>query len=194
MKIALIDYNAGNTKSVINTLKRLGIEPDLTADPAKIMAADKVILPGVGHAGSAMKELYKRDLVQVLKAVKQPFLGVCVGMQLMVDWSEEGDTTCLGLIPGQIRKFKSTQEKVPQIGWNTVKHNGSHIFKGIPQDAYFYFVHSFYLPTNVSECGQCHYIEDFTAAIHQDNYYGVQFHPEKSAKWGEQLIKNFLEL
>jgi glutamine amidotransferase len=193
-KIAIVDYNAGNTQSVINALRRIGIDPILTADPEVINKADKIILPGVGHAGSAMAELIKRDLVQALKAATQPFLGVCVGMQLMMDWSEEGDTDCLSLIKGKIVKFKSDHLKIPHIGWNTVSHNQNPIFKNIPQDAYFYFVHSYYLPfDDQSGCAFTNYIEDYTVAVHKNNFFGVQFHPEKSAVWGQALLKNFID-
>lgn len=194
MKIALIDYKAGNTQSVINTLTRMGLVPNLTADPDEILSADKVILPGVGHAGSAMRELHKRGLVDVIKSVTVPFLGVCVGMQIMMDWSEEGDTTCLGLVPGKILKFKSDTLKIPQMGWNTVSHADNGIFAGVPQSSYFYFVHSFYLPTSPYQTASCHYIDDYTVGVQKDNYYGVQFHPEKSAKYGADLISNFLKL
>lgn len=194
MNLTILDYNAGNTKSVINALLRLGIEPVLTADPELILKADKVILPGVGHAGSAMAELQKRNLVDVCKAVKVPFLGVCVGMQLMMDWSEEGDTQCLGLVDGNIVKFKSDEFKIPQIGWNTVEHNHSQLFKDIPQNSYFYFVHSYYLPLNKSGIASTNYIQPYHVAIQKDNLFGVQFHPEKSAKCGEKLLENFLKI
>jgi imidazole glycerol-phosphate synthase subunit HisH len=195
MKIAIIDYNAGNTQSVINALHRLGYEPTLTADPEIISKADKVILPGVGHAAAAMAELENRELIVTIKEIKVPFLGVCVGMQLMLEWSEEGDTNCLSLIDGKIVKFISEKEKIPQMGWNTIYHNDNLLFKGIPQNTYFYFVHSYYMPKDEKVgCAYTHYIQDYTVAIAQDNKFGVQFHPEKSAQWGEQLLKNFLEL
>ncbi len=194
MNLAIIDYNAGNTKSVINALRRLGIEPVLTADADLILKADKVILPGVGHAGSAMAELHKRNLVDICKAVTVPFLGVCVGMQLMMDWSEEGDTQCLGLAEGDIIRFQSNEYKIPQIGWNTVKHNDSPLFKDIPQNSYFYFVHSYYLALNKNGIATTNYIQPFHVAIAKDNLFGVQFHPEKSAQWGEKLLENFLNI
>ncbi|HMP29349.1 MAG TPA: imidazole glycerol phosphate synthase subunit HisH [Saprospiraceae bacterium] len=194
MNLAIIDYNAGNTKSVINALRRLGIEPILTADPELILQADKVILPGVGHAGSAMAELHKRNLVEVIRSVSVPFLGVCVGMQLMMDWSEEGDTQCLSLVEGDIIKFQSKDYKIPQIGWNTVEHNESQIFKDIPQNSYFYFVHSYYLPMNKYGAATTNYIQPYHVAIQKDNLFGVQFHPEKSAQWGEKLLENFLKI
>jgi len=194
MNLTIIDYNAGNTKSVINALRRLGVEPILTSDPELILKADKVILPGVGHAGSAMAELHKRNLVEICKTVTVPFLGVCVGMQLMLDWSEEGNTKCLGLTEGSIIRFKSTEYKIPQIGWNTLEHNNSLLFKDIPQNSSFYFVHSYYLPLNLYGTAITNYIQPYHAGIEKDNYFGVQFHPEKSAVWGEKLLENFIKL
>jgi imidazole glycerol-phosphate synthase subunit HisH len=194
MNLAIIDYNAGNTKSVINALRRLGIEPILTTDSDVILNADKVILPGVGHAGSAMAELHKRNLVDICKAITVPFLGVCVGMQLMMDWSEEGDTKCLGMVEGDIIRFQSSTYKIPQIGWNTVEHNHSILFDGIPQNSYFYFVHSYYLALNERGIATTNYIEPYHVAIEKDNLFGVQFHPEKSAQWGEKLLDNFLKM
>ena len=194
MKLAIIDYNAGNTRSVINALRRLGIEPELTADPDTILRADKVILPGVGHAGSAMAELHKRNLTPLFSEIKVPFLGVCVGMQLMMEASEEGPTACLGLLPGTIVRFQSKEHKIPQIGWNTVHHTHNVLFKGIPQNSYFYFVHSYYLPLHPNGIASTEYIVPYHVAIQKDNYFGVQFHPEKSAQWGEKLLDNFLKL
>lgn len=194
MNLAIIDYNAGNTKSVINALRRLGIEPLLTSDPSQILKADKVILPGVGHAGSAMAELHKRNLVDICKTITSPFLGVCVGMQLMMKWSEEGDTKCLGLVEGDIIKFRSNEYKIPQIGWNTVEYEPSSLFRGIPQNSYFYFVHSYYLPLNDKGIASTNYIQPYHVAIEKDNLFGVQFHPEKSAQWGEKLLENFLKI
>lgn len=192
--IAIIDYNAGNTKSVMNALNRLGADFVLTADSAKILAADKVILPGVGHAGSAMAELIKRDLVDTIKQVSVPFLGVCVGMQIMQDWSEEGDTTCLGLIPGRVVKFQSDEFKVPKIGWNTLKDTKGPLFEVVDEKSYYYFVHSYYSPINEYSIATAHYIQDYSVAIQKGNVFGLQFHPEKSSTQGAQLIKNFIEL
>ncbi len=193
--VVIIDYNAGNTRSVINALKRLGVEPVLTSDANLITKAEKVILPGVGHAAASMEELTKRNLVDVIKEVKVPFLGVCVGMQLMMDFSEEGSTQCIGLMEGQINKFESSEYKIPKMGWNKVYANDDNIlFKNIERGSYFYFVHSYYLPTSKYEIATANYIEDYSVAIQKDNFFGVQFHPEKSEKAGEQLLKNFISI
>jgi imidazole glycerol-phosphate synthase subunit HisH len=192
--IAIIDYKAGNTKSVINALNRLNAEVVLTADSEIILSADKVILPGVGHAATSMMELTSRNLIDTIKKVTVPFLGVCVGMQLLMDSSEEGQTNCLGIIKGDIKKFQCDEFKIPKMGWNTVNHNDDPLFKNIDQEAYYYFVHSYYLPTSVYEIGNSNYIEDYTVAIKKDNFYGVQFHPEKSERAGETLLKNFISI
>lgn len=191
--IAIIDYNAGNTRSVINAIERLGFHPVLTADPEKILQADKVILPGVGHASSAMEELDKRNLIEVVRQVQKPFLGVCLGMQIMLEHSEEGDTPCLGLLPGSVLKFESKSEKIPHMGWNTVAHTGEGMWKGIDTGAYFYFVHSYFVPKSEFTTAATDYILPFSAGIKKDNFNGVQFHPEKSATIGEQLLMNFLK-
>ncbi len=192
--IAIIDYNAGNTKSVINALNRLNADVVLTYDSEVILSADKVILPGVGHAATSMMELSSRNLIDTIKQVTVPFLGVCVGMQLLMDRSEEGDTNCLGIIDGVVKKFQSNQYKIPKMGWNTVSHNDDVMFSQIDQDAYFYFVHSYYLPKSEYGIASSDYIEDYTVAVKKNNYYGVQFHPEKSEKTGETLLKNFISI
>ncbi|HMS68716.1 MAG TPA: imidazole glycerol phosphate synthase subunit HisH [Saprospiraceae bacterium] len=192
--IAIIDYNAGNTRSVINALQRLGANPVLTADPAVILSADKVILPGVGHAATAMEALHERNLVDTIKAVKVPFLGVCLGMQIMLEFSEEGDVACLGLVPGTVTKFKSETEKIPHMGWNTVIPTDDALMKGIDDHAYFYFVHSYYVPKDQYTIAETSYILPFCAAMRKDQYWGVQFHPEKSASVGEKLLQNFLNI
>lgn len=191
--IAIIDYNAGNTRSVINALHRLGAHPVLTADAEVILRADKVILPGVGHAASAMDELNKRKLTTVIPQITQPFLGVCLGMQIMLEHSEEGDTACLGLIPGTVKKFESETEKIPHMGWNTVSHQGEDLWNNIQENAYFYFVHSYFVPESQFTSSRTDYILPFSASIRKDNFRGVQFHPEKSAELGENLLLNFLK-
>jgi glutamine amidotransferase len=194
-KIAIIDYNAGNTKSVINAITRLGFEPILTSNPEIILSSDKVILPGVGHAAASMKELKNRNLIDIIEKVTVPFLGICVGMQLLVNHSEEGDTSCLGIVNGNIYKFKASGLKVPKMGWNTISINKTNqLFDGIKNDSYFYFVHSYYLPMNENSIASAKYGIDYSVAIHSKNFYGVQFHPEKSGKSGERLINNFLNL
>jgi glutamine amidotransferase len=194
-KIAIIDYNAGNTKSVINAITRLGFEPILTSNPEIILSSDKVILPGVGHAAASMKELKNRNLIDIIEKVTVPFLGICVGMQLLVNHSEEGDTSCLGIVNGNIYKFKASGLKVPKMGWNTISINKTNqLFDGINNDSYFYFVHSYYLPMNDNSIASAKYGIDYSVAIHSKNFYGVQFHPEKSGTSGERLINNFLNL
>jgi imidazole glycerol-phosphate synthase subunit HisH len=192
--VAIIDYNAGNTKSVINALKSIGTESILTSDRATILLADKVILPGVGHASNAMHELQERNLIQTIKEVKSPFLGICVGMQLLMEQSEEGNTPCIGIFKGEVKKFKSDNVKVPKVGWNTVSINHDALFQNIPNDSFFYFVHSYYVPQNTYTIATSDYTERYTVAIKKDNYYGVQFHPEKSGLVGRQLLINFLSI
>ena len=195
--IAIVDYNAGNTCSVINALNRLGIQHELTADPDKIKKADKIILPGVGHAKAAMDNLIKRDLPEVLKAATQPFLGVCVGMQLMADMSTEGPTDALGIVSDHVKKFEfeSNTIKVPHMGWNRIQKTSDHpVFDGIDQGSYVYFVHSYYMPQNEFTICTTEYGFLYSAAISKDNFVGVQFHPEKSGPIGEKLLKNFVEL
>ncbi|HMQ06213.1 MAG TPA: imidazole glycerol phosphate synthase subunit HisH [Saprospiraceae bacterium] len=195
--IAIIDYDAGNTFSVMNTLRRLNAHYILTSDLAIIKKADKVILPGVGHAGAAMDELKKRNLIEVIKGITQPVLGICVGMQLMYDFSEEGDTKCLGIVPGKIVRFKNEPGvKIPHMGWN----NNQYIInsdEGILKNSYeqeTYFVHSYYAPVNVYTVAICEYSVQFSSYIRYKWFHAVQFHPEKSGPVGATIIKNFLEL
>lgn len=192
--IAIIDYDAGNTCSVMNALNRIGAPFILSDDHEIIQRADKVIFPGVGHAAAAMEALQKKDLVEVIRSLAQPVLGICVGMQLLCDHSEEGDTKCLGIIPGSVRRFDPKSGiKVPHMGWNIVKVNlKDEILKGISDDDYFYFVHSYYVPLNEETLASCDYNGSFSAIVRKDNFYGIQFHAEKSGSVGEQLITNFL--
>jgi phosphoribosylformimino-5-aminoimidazole carboxamide ribotide isomerase/imidazole glycerol phosphate synthase glutamine amidotransferase subunit len=196
--IAIIDYKSGNVASVANALIRLGQEFCITSDPIKISQADKVIFPGVGRAMPAMKELRKNGLDQAIREIKVPFLGICLGMQLLMTFSEEDNTQCLGIIKGQVKKFSgnSGNLKVPQIGWNTVSITKSDpLFRGIPNDSYFYFVDSYYVELNGRlTLGMTTYKETFTSVIKQKNFYGVQFHPEKSGLIGQILLKNFCSL
>ncbi len=191
--IAIVKYNAGNTLSVENAVKRLGYSCEVTDDPVKLNAADKVIFPGVGHAAPAMAYLKERGLDEVIKNLTQPVLGICLGMQLMCRFSEEGETEGLGIFDTDVLKFPP-EDKVPHMGWNTVQHLDSTLFKGIVPDADFYFVHSYYAGLSDNSSGVCRYIQPFSAALQKDNYYAVQFHPEKSGPVGAQLLKNFLEL
>jgi len=195
--IAIIDYNAGNTCSVINALKRQGIRFELTADHEKIRNAEKIILPGVGHAKAAMDNLIKRDLVNVLQKAEQPFLGICVGMQLMAKKSTEGPTEALGIVEDEVRKFEfdTNMIKIPHMGWNKISMEREHpIFQGIKNASYVYFVHSYYMPLNEHTLCSADYGFKYSAAIQKNNFIGVQFHPEKSGPIGERLLKNFVEL
>jgi glutamine amidotransferase len=192
MNVVIIDYKAGNTQSVINALHRLDIKAKVTCDKQEILFADKVIFPGVGHARAAMEELNKRDLINTIREIKVPFLGICVGMQLLFDYSEEGNTACLSVIEGRIKKFDSTDYKIPKMGWNTIISSSHQLFKGIDVPSFFYFVHSYYLPITDYTIATALYGESYSAAVQFNNFYGVQFHPEKSGVNGEQLLKNFL--
>ena len=192
--IAIVKYNAGNIRSVSNALHRLGVDAVVTDDPKLLREADKVIFPGVGEASSAMKYLRERGLEEVLKNLHQPFLGICLGLQLMCKHSEEGDTDCLGIFSENVRRFPVSKEKVPHMGWNDCSELKGPLFKNISNQENFYFVHSYYVELGSQTIAQCDYILPFSAALQQDNFYAVQFHPEKSAEVGQQLIKNFLEL
>lgn len=193
MNIAVVKYNAGNIQSVSYALNRLGIEPNVTDNPEELKNADKVIFPGVGEARAAMNYLHKQGLVAVLKSLNQPFLGICLGMQLMCKHSEERDTDCLGIFDVMVKKFPP-RDKVPHIGWNTIFDNKSPLLKGIDEDSFMYFVHSFYAEKCEHTSTTCKYILDFSAGLEKDNYYAFQFHPEKSGDVGEQIIKNFIAL
>jgi len=195
MKIVIIKYNAGNIQSVLFALERIGIEAMVTDNHEEILAADKVIFPGVGEASSAMNSLKEANLDQLIKKLQQPVLGICVGMQLLCKYSEENDTPCLGVFEEPVQKFVSVNGlKVPQIGWNTISGLKSPLMKGIPENSYCYFVHSYYVPLTAHAIATTDYIQPYAAAIHTNNFYGVQFHAEKSAKAGEQILKNFIEL
>ena len=192
--IAVVKYNAGNIRSVMNALHRLGVEATVTDDPKLLREADKVIFPGVGEASSAMRYLRERGLDEVLKNLNQPFLGICLGLQLMCKHSEEGDTECLGIFTENVKRFPSAKKKVPHMGWNNCAELKGPLFKGISTEDDFYFVHSYYAELGSQTTAQCDYILPFSAALQQDNFHAVQFHPEKSADVGQRLIKNFLEL
>ena len=193
--IAIIDYNAGNTCSVINSLERLSIKYELTCDHDKIRGADKIILPGVGHAKAAMENLEKRGLVPVLQSVKQPFLGICVGMQLMATMSTEGPTDALGIVDAIVQRFdfEGNTMKVPHMGWNKLSITKEHyLFENISNDNYAYFVHSYYMPMHESTICTTDYGIKYSAAVEKDNFVGVQFQPEKSGRVGEEILKNFV--
>jgi glutamine amidotransferase len=191
----IVKYNAGNIRSVLYALERIGAEATVTDEHALIRSARRVIFPGVGEASSAMKYLRERGLDQVLVSLTQPVLGICLGMQLMCRYSAENDTPCLGIFDEDVSRFPAERGmKIPQIGWNQVKQTTSVLFKHIPDGSYFYFVHSYYAARGEHTIGTTDYVLDYSAALHRDNFYGVQFHPEKSATVGEQLLKNFMQL
>ncbi len=194
MKVAIIKYVAGNIYSVTSAFKRLGVEPIVTDDHQEIMDADCVIFPGVGEAESAMNYLKEKGLDTLIPTLKQPFLGVCLGMQLLCQHSEENDVDCFGTMAHDVKRFPP-EDKVPHMGWNTITSNPNHpLFKDLSKDAYFYFVHSYYVELGASTIATTDYILPFTAAMQKDNFYAVQFHPEKSGSDGETILKNFLAL
>ena len=193
MKVVLIDYGAGNTKSVQYALQRLGVEAVLTNNPELIQKADKVIFPGVGHANSAMEKLEQSGLNKLIPNLKQPFLGICLGMQLMCKYSEEGATKGLGVFDLNVLKF-GNDNKIPQIGWNTLVDLNSEIFNGLNENEYMYFVHSYYVPIASETIAKAKYGVIYSAALKKNNFYGCQFHPEKSGDKGELILKNFLAL
>jgi glutamine amidotransferase len=198
MKVALIKYNAGNVQSVCYALERLGVEAELTDDPEKISKADRVIFPGQGEASSAMAYLKERNLDQVIRDVKQPFLGVCLGLQLLCTHSEENNTPCLGIFPQLVKRFipsESDQEKVPHVGWNSIENLVDNpLLKDLPDAKHLYYVHSYYATLGEGTLATTHYIQDFTAILHRANYWAIQAHPEKSSTLGEKLLENFLAL
>lgn len=193
--IAVIDYNAGNVQSVLFALERLGANAQLTSDPTQIRQAEKVIFPGVGEASSTMQHLRDRGLDGVIRSLTQPVLGICVGMQLLCEHSEENDTPCLGIIPQRVRRFlPQAGEKVPQVGWNDLQHCNDELFSPAVEGHYVYYVHSYYVEVGPYTTAQTHYIHPFSAGLHKDNFYATQFHVEKSGKTGEQILRNFLAL
>ncbi len=201
MKVAIIEYNAGNVQSVIFALERLGINPVLTDDHNVISGADKVVFPGVGEASSTMKRLKERKLDELIPNLKQPVLGICIGMQLMCKHSEEGNVDCLGIFDANVRKFKSPNDieinstlKVPHMGWNNIDNLKGKLYKDVEVGADMYFVHSYFVETNPFQTSSCHYGLYFCASMQKDNFYAVQYHTEKSSKQGSQLLQNFLEL
>lgn len=193
MKIVIINYGAGNIQSIKFAIQRLGYEAVLSEDAEEIKNADKVIFPGVGEASSAMAKLKATGLDTVIPTLKQPVLGICLGMQLMCKHSEEGDTNGLGIFDVEVKKF-SSKVKVPQIGWNQISNLKSHLFDGIKENEYMYLVHSFYAAACDEMIATTEYEISYASALQKDNFYGVQFHPEKSSKAGEKLLENFLNL
>ncbi len=193
MKVAVIDYSAGNIRSVLFALERLGVEGVLTQDKETIQQADKVVFPGVGEASSSMAHLHKMELTQIIPALKQPMLGICIGLQLMCQHSEEGDSTCLGIFDTKVRKFRG-KEKIPHIGWNNVYSLQSPLFEGVNENTYMYFLHSYFAEKSEYTSATSEYMIKYSAAIEKDNFYAVQFHPEKSGSEGQKIISNFLNL
>ncbi len=193
MKIVIIDYGAGNIQSIQFAIKRLGFEAILSKNPIEIQQADKVIFPGVGEASSAMKMLVESGLDQLIPTLKQPVLGICLGMQLMCNYSEEGNTKGLGIFDTNVIQF-SNAVKVPQMGWNTIFNLKSKLFENINENEFMYLVHSFYVPNTDLAIANTNYEVEYASALQKNNFYGVQFHPEKSGKWGERILDNFLNL
>ncbi|MBP6064689.1 imidazole glycerol phosphate synthase subunit HisH [Bacteroides sp.] len=196
MKVAIVKYNAGNIHSVDCALRRLGVEATITADKELLRTADKVIFPGVGEAKTTMQYLRATGMDELIKNLRQPVLGICLGMQLMCSHSEEGDTDGLGIFDVPVKRFvpKRQEDKVPHMGWNTINKTNSALFDGFTTEAFVYFVHSFYVPVCEFTAAETDYIQPFSAALHKDNFYATQFHPEKSGTVGEHIVKNFLEL
>lgn len=194
MKVAIVKYNAGNVCSVEYALKRLGIEATLTADEAELRAADKIIFPGVGEAATTMSFLHASGLDKVVAGLRQPILGICLGMQLMCKHSEEGDVDCLGIFDAEVKHFISDkhEDKIPHMGWNTLTDVKGKLFSGFSAEEFVYFVHSYYVPVNEYTVAVTDYIHPFSAALQKDNFYATQFHPEKSGSVGERILRNFL--
>lgn len=195
MNVAIIKYNAGNIRSVDNAVRRLGIEPVITSDAETIRKADKVIFPGQGEAQGTMAYLKEHKLDLLIKDLKQPVLGICIGMQLMCRHSEEGNVDCLGIFDTDVVKFRTDDKslKIPQMGWNTISELKSELFHGLDDGAYAYFIHSYHVPINEYAAAVTDYILPYCSALHKDNYYATQFHPEKSGKVGETILRNFIE-
>lgn len=196
MNVAIIKYNAGNIYSVDYALKRIGVTPVITSDKETLLKADKVIFPGQGEAETTMKYLKEQKLDILIKDLKQPVLGICIGMQLMCKYSEEGNTDCLGIFDVDVKRFipQRHEDKVPHMGWNTITDLKGSLFSPALENQFVYFVHSFYVPLNEATAATTEYILPFSASLHKDNFYATQFHPEKSGSVGEQILKNFLNL
>lgn len=194
MKVAIVRYNAGNTASVVNALRRIGLEPEITDDRETLAAADRVIFPGVGEASTAMRHLRENGIDETVRSLRQPFLGICLGMQLLCEATEENHTDCLGLVPGRVRRFTAEGLKVPQIGWNKLHGLGSPLFEGVAEGSHVYFVHGYYVESGPNTIASTDYGLRFSAAVNRENFYAVQFHPEKSGPVGRRILENFLKL
>ena len=193
MHLVIIKYNAGNVQSVMYALDRLNVPYSLSDDESEIRNADKVIFPGVGEAASTMAYLKNKGLDQLIPTLPQPVLGICLGMQLMCRYSEERDTTCLGIFDHEVKKFPDSELKVPHMGWNELKNTDSPLLANLGEEPHVYFVHSYYVEKGPYTISSCDYGLGFSAAMHKDNFYATQFHPEKSGKTGAQILKNFIE-
>lgn len=196
MNIAIVKYNAGNIYSVENAMRRLGVEPILTDDAEQLSKADKVLFPGQGEASTAMRYLHEHGLVDVIRELRQPVLGICIGQQLLCRHSEEGDVDCIGIFDADVKRFQPRvhEDKVPAMGWNSLSDVRSSLFAHLPEHPYVYFVHSYYVPLGPDTIATTEYILPYSAALHKDNFFTCQFHPEKSGDVGEQILKNFLDL
>lgn len=194
MKVSIVKYNAGNTVSVINALKRLGVEPVVTDDIETLRSANKVIFPGVGEASTAMRYLRERGLDTVIPSLTQPVLGICLGMQLMCEFSEENETDCLGILPYRVKRFESNTLKTPHTGWNRISQLRSPLFEGIGDSERVYFVHGYYVETGEDTTAITQYGMNFSAAMNRDSFHAIQFHPEKSGDVGAQILSNFLNI
>jgi glutamine amidotransferase len=196
MEVAIIKYNAGNIRSVDYALRRIGVVPTITAEPELIRKADKVIFPGQGEAHTTMSYLREHHLDELIMSLKQPVLGICIGMQLLCRHSDEGDVDCMGIFDAEVKRFLPTrhEDKVPHMGWNTIGQLKSALFDGVEEESFAYFVHSYYVPLCKDMAATTQYIVPFTAAMHKDNFFATQFHPEKSGSTGEMILRNFLNM
>lgn len=195
MDIAIVKYNAGNLYSVVNAFRRLGVEPVITDDAERIAKADKVVFPGQGSAQTTMAYLRANKMDELIRGLRQPVLGICVGQQLLCRHSEEGNVDCIGVFPADVRRFRPTchEEKVPAMGWQALHQPVSPLFAGVEDGSFVYFIHSYYVPLCPCTIAQADYILPYSAALHKDNFWTTQFHPEKSGKVGEQILRNFLD-
>ena len=194
MTLAIVKYNAGNIASVQTALARLGVESTVSDDPEVLRTAERVIFPGVGEASSAMAYLRGKKLDETIRSLTQPVLGICLGMQLLCGHSEENDAVCLGILPNRVRRFAGSDLKVPHMGWNTLDSMRSPLFDGVAEDSYAYFVHGYYVERSKETIATCSYGVEFAAAVNHENFYAVQFHPEKSGAAGNKVLENFLSL
>jgi glutamine amidotransferase len=196
MSVAIVKYNAGNIRSVVNAFQRLGVDPLLTDNPEELQQADHVIFPGQGEASTAMEYLRARKLDEVIRNLKNPVLGICIGQQLLCRHSEEGDTDCIGIFDADVCRFQPQrhEDKVPAMGWQAINCKDNQLTKGLENNPYVYFIHSYYVPLCNDTIAQANYILPYSAMLHKDNFWAAQFHPEKSGRVGEQIIKNFLDI